>query len=88
MNEFIVNINDIQMVVSIPAEGLILINGTELKYDLTNLKNNSYLLKLGDQVFLVDLVEKNNEQYELLVNNTTVRTITRSSLEHKAIKLI
>ena len=88
MSEFVININESEFEVRILDDYKVLLNNTEINYELIEVKNNSYTLKLNDKQYQVALIDKNKESYELLINNALINTIARSSLEHKAKQLI
>ncbi len=88
MSEFVININDTEIQVVLASADTVTIDNQTHTYDLVQLKINSYVLKLNDRQFQVDLIEKKNGSYGLLVNNLTFNTTARSLLEHKALKLI
>ena len=88
MSEFVININNTELQVRILSDNKVSINDSVIDYELIEIKNNSYVLKLNNKQYQVDLVDKNKESYELLVNNIQVNAIARSSLEHRAMKLI
>ena len=88
MSEFVININGSELQVNILSEDKVLVNNSEIDYELIEVKNNSYILKLNKKQYQVDLIDKNKESYELLINNEQRNSIARSSLEHKAMKLI
>ncbi len=88
MSEFVININDTELQVRILSDDKVSINNSESDYELIEVKNNSYILKLDNKQYQVDLIDKDKESYEILINNVQINSIARSSLEHRAMKLI
>ena len=88
MSEFIININESEIKVNISSDKEVFVNDSEINYEMIEIENNSYILRLNNKQYQVDLVGKNKDSYELLINNVQVNSITRSALEHRAMKLI
>jgi len=88
MSEYVANINQTELKVQLKDDETASADKVNYKYELTELKKNSFILKLNEKQFRVEVINRNKESFELLINNTPVNVITRSALEQKAMKLI
>jgi len=88
MNDYNVLIGDDENQVSIVDEKTINVNGKTYFYELIEIENKKYLLKIDDYFYDVVHLNKLDNNHTILVNNSTLNLTIRTSLEDKAYKLL
>ena len=88
MNEFVVTINE-------EKNKIILLNGTEaningdiINYELQKIDNQTYIIRINNNVYEVSSKRVNNEKFSFLVNGNKIDLIARSELEERANKIL
>lgn len=88
MIDYIVSINDSSAEVEVIDEEFILIDGIKQRYNLTNLDNNKYLLRVDNKIFEASLLSNSNGMVEIFINQKSYKVNVLTSLQDKALKLI
>lgn len=88
MNEFNIYLNDQSEQVKVIDEDKIEINQKKFDYQLIELSNKKYLLKLNNKVFEIFHLNGSEQENIIMVNGKTLNLTIRTSLEEKAYKLI
>lgn len=88
MSEYNVIIDDKENQIIIIDEMTVSVNGKTLNYELNEIENKKYLLKIDNQFFDVIHLNKEDFNHTILVNNSTINLSIRTALEAKAYKLL
>jgi len=88
MNDFVVSVNDKKIKIDFSANGKLEINNSEYEYSLSHLNSSSYLLKIGNESFLITLKSEGNSKYFVTFKGQVFETLVRSALEDKVYSLI
>jgi biotin carboxyl carrier protein len=88
MNKVIVRIGAKKKTITINNNSKVAIDKKEYPYELTHLHNSTYLLKVKDQFFKINFLEKNEKRYVLSVNGENFISSSKSPLKEKAEELV
>ncbi len=88
MNDFIVSVNDKKLKIGFNKNDKLEINNLEYEYSILHINNSTYLLKIGNESFLVSLKSEENSKYFVTLKGHVFETLVRTSLEEKASTLI
>jgi hypothetical protein len=88
MSEYVVNINSRKKKVTYISESEIFYDGKKIKYELEKINSQTYTLILCNKVYEIIFKKTDNNKINLLVNGCFFETITRTTLQEKAIKLL
>jgi len=88
MNDFVVSVHDKKIKIDFSANGKLEINNSEYEYSLSHLNSSSYLLKIGNESFLITLKSDGNSKYFVTFKGQVFETLVRSALEDKVYSLI
>lgn len=88
MNDFVVSINGTLRSVKILNEKELLLNDKKYDYELITGSENSYFLKLNNQVFELTSEKLNGDTYKVLINGNYFDVTVRTALQEKAAKLL
>ncbi|MBT8385798.1 MAG: acetyl-CoA carboxylase biotin carboxyl carrier protein subunit [Ignavibacteria bacterium] len=88
MNEFVVTINQKKKSITILNNVELKIGNKKYVYEISHVKNNTYLLKCGNRYFEIVADKTNNEHFSVLLNGYHFNATVRTSLQEKAIHLL
>ena len=88
MNDFVVSINGNSWSVKIINEKELVLNEKTYDYELITGSENSYFLKLNNQVFDLTSEKLNGDTYKVLINGNYFDVTVRTALQEKAAKLL
>ena len=88
MNDFVVGINGTSWSVKVLNEKELLLNDKKYDYELISGSENSYFLKLNNQVFDLTSEKLNGDTYKVLINGNYFDVTVRTVLQEKAAKLL
>ena len=88
MNDFIVSINTSKWNVKVLSDKELLVDEKKYNYELIPVCNNSYFLKLNNEVFELTSEKLNNEVFKILLNGNDFDVTIRTALQEKAFKLL
>jgi len=88
MNSVIVKIGKNKKTIKIDNNSKIIIDNNNYSFELIHLQNSTYLLKIQDQFFKVNYLEKKDEQYVLSIDGQKYITSSKSPLKEKAEELV
>ncbi len=88
MNEFIVTIKNYKNKVSLNNGNQVTINEKTYDFELVQLINNKFSLRIGDSFFEVTGLHSNSNNFSVLVNGKSFDTLVLSELQEKARKLL
>lgn len=78
MNEFIVTINNHQHIVKILSDGKVQIGSREVKAEVSQITNSSYVIRIDDSVFEITSDKLGRDRFGIVIDacyfDTTVRT--------------
>lgn len=88
MNEFVVSINGSVWGVKVLNEKELILNENKYDYELIRSTENSYFLKLNNQVFDLTSEKLNSDSYKVLLEGNYFDVTVRTALQEKAAKLL
>lgn len=88
MNEFVVRLNNKTKDIKIIDESTAEIDGISVKYEVVNLNDKNFLLKINEKFYESAVLSNSNGEISLVVNGKSVLTNIKSSLEEKAFQLL
>lgn len=88
MNDFVVSINTSKWNVKVLSDEELLVDEKKYNYELIPVCNNSYFLKLNNEVFELTSEKLNNEVFKILLNGNDFDVTIRTALQEKAFKLL
>jgi biotin carboxyl carrier protein len=88
MNDFVVSINTSKWNVKVLSDKELLVDEKKYNYELIPVCNNSYFLKLNNEVFELTSEKLNNEVFKILLNGNDFDVTIRTALQEKAFKLL
>ena len=88
MNDFVVSINGTSWSVRVLNEKELVLNEKKYDYELISGSENSYFLKLNNQVFDLTSEKVNGDTYKVLINGNYFDVTVRTALQEKAAKLL
>jgi biotin carboxyl carrier protein len=88
MNDFVVSINTSKWNVKVLSDKELLVDEKKYNYELIPVCNNSYFLKLNNEVFELTSEKLNNEVFKILLNGKDFDVTIRTALQEKAFKLL
>lgn len=88
MNDFIVSVNDKKLKIGFTKNDKLEINKSKYEYSLLHINSNTYLLKVGNESFLISLKTGENSKYSVTINGQVFETLVLTVLEDKASSLI
>lgn len=88
MNDFVVSINTSKWNVKVLSDEELLVDEKKYNYELIPVCNNSYFLKLNNEVFELTSEKLNNEVFKILLNGNDFDVTIRTALQEKAFRLL
>lgn len=88
MNDFVVSINSTKLNVKILSNNELFLNGQKYNYELIPLCNNSYFLKLNNEVYELTSEKLDSDSYKVLLKGNYFDITVRTALQEKAVKLL
>ncbi|MEE9449295.1 MAG: acetyl-CoA carboxylase biotin carboxyl carrier protein subunit [Ignavibacteriaceae bacterium] len=88
MNEFVVTVNEKKKPVNILNDTELKIKNKKYSYEISHVRNNTYLLKCGNNYFEIVADKVNNEHFSILLNGYHFDAFVRTALQEKAIHLL
>ena len=88
MNDFVVSINTSKWNVKVLSDKELLVDEKKYNYELIPVCNNSYFLKLNNEVFELTSEKLNNEVFKILLNGNDFDVTIRTALQEKAFRLL
>jgi len=88
MNSIIIKIGKDKKCVTISNNSKIKIENQEYLYELIHLQNSTYLLKVKNQFFKINYLQRKNDNHFLSINGKKYITSTKSVLKEKAEELV
>lgn len=84
MSDYTVSINGNKHLLKILSENKVDLNGNNYKFELTQLSQYSYLLKVDNNVYQVTSEKLNGNDYNFAIEGYSYNTTVRTNLEEKA----
>lgn len=88
MSELIVTLNSMKYKIEFVDTTKVQFNGKEYEYELFEIKNNKYFLRIDKKFYNFTCVDKKNDEIILFSNNKRFELTVRTSLQEKAIELL
>ena len=88
MNDFIISVNSSKFDVEIINENQLNLDEEKINYELIQVNEYSYLLKLNNEVFELTSEKINSDQFKVLVSGNNFDITVRTALQEKAFKLL
>lgn len=88
MNEYVATIDNVQKSVKVFEENFVSVNGKKIYFDIVELGDYSYSLRLNNKFYEVVSYQLNNEIYAVLVDGNYSEVTVRTALQEKANKLL
>ena len=88
MNDFVVSINGTLWSVKVINDKELVLNEKKYDYELITGSENSYFLKLNNQVFDLTSEKLTGDTYKVLINGNYFDVTVRTALQEKAAKLL
>jgi biotin carboxyl carrier protein len=88
MNDFVVSINGTAWDVKILSESELLLNNKKYNYELISSRNNSYLIKLNNEIFNITSERIDSDSYKILLEGNYFDITVRTALQERAAKLL
>jgi len=88
MNEFIVTSQNAKNKITIIDEKSLELNGELKNYQLIEISNSKYLLKIENRFYHIDYRKADTEAFEISVNNKLHNVKIRTALQEKAFVLL
>ena len=88
MNDFVVSINNSRWNVKVSSDKVVLVDEKKYNYELIRVCNNSYFLKLNNEVYELTSEKLNNEAFKVLLKGNYFDVTVRTALQEKAFKLL
>ncbi|MCX6167855.1 MAG: hypothetical protein NTX65_00825 [Ignavibacteriales bacterium] len=84
MNEFIVTINNRKHLVKILGDGKVQVGNREVKTDLSQISNNSYVIRIDNSVFEITSNKLNSDRFGIVIDACYFDTVVRTQLQETA----
>lgn len=88
MNEFVVTINEEKNKISLLNETEANLNGEIVNYELQKIYNQTFIIRINNNIYEVSSRRISNEKFSFLVNGNKIDLIARSELEERANKIL
>jgi len=88
MNDFVASINGSKWNVKILNQNELLLDEKKYNYELFPVCNNSYFLKLNNEIFELTSEKLNNDTLKVLLKGNYFDVTVRTGLQEKAFKLL
>lgn len=88
MNDFIASINGSKWNVKVLSHNELLFDEKKYNYELLSVCNNSYFLKLNNEIFELTSEKLNNDTFKVLLKGNYFDVTVRTGLQEKAFKLL
>ena len=88
MNDFIISLNSSKLDIKIIDENQLNLDEKKINYELTQLDEYSYLLKLDNKVCQLTVEKINGDLFRVLINGHQYEITVRTALQEKAYKLL
>lgn len=88
MNEIISRINENKYSVKFLNESEVKINNEIKEYLIKKVSGSTFIIKMGDKIFNLNLLEQNNSSFEFLINGKIINVTAKTLLQDKAEELI
>jgi biotin carboxyl carrier protein len=88
MSEFVISVNSSKFYLKIIDENEVNLNGEKIKYELNQVSEYSYLLKLNNKIFELTSEKVNSDLFKILVEGYHFDITVRTALQEKAFKLL
>lgn len=88
MSEFVISVNSSQFNLKIIDENELNLEGENFKYELYQVSNYSYLLKLNNKIFELTSEKVNNDLFKILVEGDHFDITVRTALQERAFNLL
>lgn len=88
MTEYVVTVKDKKNSVKISENSEILINGKTHHYELIQVNNYSYRLRIDQKIYDISSVKINSDKFVVSLEGYTYETLVRTALQERATKVI
>jgi biotin carboxyl carrier protein len=88
MNDFVASINGSKWNVKVLNQNELLLDEKKYNYELFPVCNNSYFLKLNNEIFELTSEKLNNDTFKVLLKGNYFDVTVRTGLQEKAFKLL
>ncbi len=88
MNEYIVTINNKKITVVLSNNSEVNIEGNNYHYEVIELGENDYVLKIDNRFYEISADKIDAEQYSIFINGKVLEAVVRTGLQEKASNLI
>ncbi len=88
MSEFVISVNSSKFYLKIIDENEVNLNGEKIKYELIQVSEYSYLLKLNNKIFELTSEKINSDLFKILVEGYHFDITVRTALQERAFKLL
>ena len=88
MSEFVISVNSSKFDLKIIDENELNLNGEKIKYELNQVSEYSYLLKLNNTIFELTSEKINSDLFKILVEGYHFDITVRTVLQERAYKLL
>lgn len=88
MNDFVVSINGTKLNIKVVNNNELILEGINYNYELIPVCNNSYFLKLNNNVVELTSEKLNSDSFKVLLKGNYFDVTVRTSLQERAVKLL
>lgn len=88
MNDFLISVNSSKFDIKIIDENELNFDGGKIEYELLQVSDCSYLLKLNNKVFELTSEKISSDLFKILVEGNNYNITVRTALQEKAFKLL
>lgn len=88
MNDFVVSVNSSRFEINIINDNELMINDEVVKYEIHQVCNNSFILKLNNKIFQLTSEKINSDLFKVLVQGYLNEVTVRTALQERAYRLL
>lgn len=88
MSEYVIRLNNKKKYLKILNEDTIEVDGKEIKYSITEMMGNKYILKSDNKIFEASDLTIKEEDYNIFIDNQNIEVNIKTSLQEKAFQLL
>lgn len=88
MNDYVISLNGSKFNIKILSNSELILNDKKYFYELITISNNSYFLKLDNEIFELTSQKLSNELFRVLLRGYNFDITVRTALQEKAVKLL
>ena len=88
MSEYVIRLNNKKKYLKKLDNDTVEVDGKEIKYSITEMMDNKYILKIDNKVFETLVLEIKEEDFNIFINNQSIEVNIKTSLQEKAFQLL